>query len=53
MILNELLFYGGIILIIFTLLVSITFFVIYYIKNIKLNSMFDKEYGKLDKMDKH
>ncbi len=50
--LNELLFYGGISVVVLTLVSAIVFFVLFYVNKIKLNAKFDKEYGEKSKVGK-
>lgn len=52
MLLNDILFYGGIIMGIITILIAIILFVIFYINKIKLNIKFDEEYGKQPQIKK-
>ena len=52
MVLNEILFYGGMALVGIVLVVAIIFFVIFYIGKIKLNLKFDEEYGKVPSIKK-
>lgn len=50
--LNELLFYGGISVVVLTLISAVVFFVLFYVNKIKLNAKFDKEYGEKSKVGK-
>lgn len=50
--LNELLFYGGISVVVLTLVSAVVFFVLFYVNKIKLNAKFDKEYGEKSKVGK-
>ncbi len=43
---NEIMFYGGLAGAGIFLLLGIVFFVVYYIKGLKLRYVFDKEYGE-------
>lgn len=43
---NEILFYGGLILICSSLLLAIIYFCISKIKSVKLNAQLDAEYGE-------
>ena len=49
---NEILFYGGMVGTAIFLLLGIVFFVLYYMRGIKLRYDFDKEYGERDYIKK-
>ena len=44
--LNEVLFYGGMIMAVIALILALIFFITYKVKSAKLNRQLDKEYGE-------
>lgn len=49
---NEMLFYGGIVAAIVTIVLAVIFYVSLYIRKISLNNQFDREYGEIEKTEK-
>lgn len=48
---NEILFYGGIIAAVITVVAGIVFYITVYIYKLKLGIKFDNEYGKIKRMN--